>query len=384
MFLEFENDSERCADLRVVGVGGAGGNAINRMLEAGLAGVQFVAANTDAQALGRNLASRKIQLGGRITNGLGAGGDWVVGRKAAEEDEALIGECLEGADMVFVTAGMGGGTGTGAAPIVSAIAKQSGALTVAIVTRPFLFEGKQRSRVAEQGLEELRQHVDTLIVIPNEKLLAIVDTETPLNKAFTVADEVLFQATKGISDLITETGEVNLDFADVKSVMGERGNALMGTGVSSGPQRALEAANAAVSSPLLDDVSISGAQAVLVNISGGQDLTLHEVSEVTNIVTAQVGADANVIFGAVIQDELEGQLSVTVIATGFGKQKQPHIGEMQKGALLGFKQSGTQTLRKPAFKRKEESERKDESQPVWSVPKAKESLDVPAFLRRHI
>jgi len=385
MFLEFEDDSERCADLRVVGVGGAGGNAINRMLEAGLTGVEFIAANTDAQALARNLAPRKIQLGTRITNGLGAGGDWVVGRKAAEEDESLVAEHLEGANMVFVTAGMGGGTGTGGAPVISSVAKQVGALTVGIVTRPFLFEGKHRGRIAEQGLEELRQHVDTLIVIPNEKLLSIVDKETPLRKAFTVADEVLFQATKGISDLITQAGEVNLDFADVKAVMEERGNALMGTGVSSGPQRAQEAAHAAVSSPLLDDVSISGAQAVLVNVTGGSDLTLHEVSEVAGIVSAQAGAEANIYFGAVIQNEMEGQLSVTVIATGFGKQKQQPIGEIKKGTFLGFTHQKAETLRTPAFKRKKEQEEETgEPKPAWSVPRTKENLEVPAFVRRSI
>ncbi|HKO21456.1 MAG TPA: cell division protein FtsZ, partial [Candidatus Eisenbacteria bacterium] len=266
------------ASIKVIGVGGAGGNAVNRMMEAGLRGVDFIAANTDAQVLDQSRCPKRIQLGTGITKGLGSGANPNVGREAAEEDEAAIAEALSGADMVFVTAGMGGGTGTGAAPVVARVARSMGALTVAVVTRPFEFEGRRRMQIAEEGLQALREKVDTLIVIPNQRLLAIVEKHTPLKEAFRVADQVLHYATKGISDLITVPGLVNLDFADVKTVMAERGNALMGAGHSSGPNRAYEAAQCAVSSPLLDDVSISGAEALLVNVTGGESMTLHEIN----------------------------------------------------------------------------------------------------------
>jgi len=282
--------------------------------------VEFIVANTDVQALNQSLAPHRIQIGKSTTRGLGSGGDPGRGRLAAEEDEQTIADALTGSDMVFITAGMGGGTGTGAAPVVARLAKQSGALTVAVVTRPFTFEGRRRLRQADDGLAELRAEVDTLIIIPNERLLAVVEKDTTLTDAFGVADEVLLKATKGISDLVTVPGLVNLDFADVKAVMSNRGNALMGTGRASGTGRALEAAQAAVASPLLEDVSISGAEGVLVNITGGRDLTLHEVNEAASVVVSAAGEDANVIFGAVIDPNMDGEMMITVIATGFGHE----------------------------------------------------------------
>jgi cell division protein FtsZ len=315
---ELEIDSQSTARLKVIGVGGAGGNAVNRMIGAGLRGVEFITANTDAQALQQSLAPHRLQIGGLATRGLGAGGDPSQGRRAAEEDEQVIADALADSDMVFITAGMGGGTGTGAAPVVARLAHQTGALTVAVVTRPFAFEGRRRLRQADEGIAELRAEVDTLIVIPNERLLSVVDRSTSLSDAFGVADEVLLKATKGISDLVTVPGLVNLDFADVKAVMSNRGNALMGTGRASGPNRAVEAAQAAVSSPLLEDISIAGAEGVLVNITGGRDLTLHEVNEASQIVTQAAGEEANVIFGSVIDPNMEGELQITVVATGFG------------------------------------------------------------------
>ncbi len=304
---ELEIESQATARLKVVGDGGAGGNAVNRMIGAGLRGVEFISINTDIQALNQSLAPGRLQIGIATTRGLGSGGDPSQGRRSAEEDEQMIADALTGADMVFVTAGMGGGTGTGAAPVVARLAKATGALTVAVVTKPFTFEGRRRQRQAEEGLSELRAEVDTLIVIPNERLLSVVEKGTSLNDAFGVADEVLLKATKGISDLVTVPGLVNLDFADVKAVMSNRGNALMGTGRGSGPTRAIEAAQCAVSSPLLEDVSIAGAEGVLVNITGGRDLTLHEVNEASSVVVQAAGEEANVIFGAVIDPNTDGR-----------------------------------------------------------------------------
>src|SRR6266705_2989335 len=314
-----QRESEIKPRITVVGVGGAGGNAVNNMISAALEGVEFIVANTAAQALGQSLADRRVQLGITITQGLGAGARPEVGRQAAEEALPEILQLLDGADMVFVTAGMGGGTGTGAAPVVARIERAQGALTVAVVTRPFEFEGRRRMQLADDGLRELKERVDTLIVIPNQRLLTIVDRTTPLKEAFRVADQVLHHATKGISDLITVPGLVNLDFADVKTVMAERGNALMGAGHSTGPNRAYEAAQAAVSSPLLDAISISGAEALLVNVTGGESMTLHEINEAVTVVVDAAGHDANVIFGAVIDEHMGDSLSITVIATGFGK-----------------------------------------------------------------
>lgn len=307
------------ADIKVVGVGGSGGNAINRMIAAGLRGVEFIAINTDAQVLDQNLAEKKIQIGVETTRGLGAGANPDVGRKAIEENRAEVSENIGTPNLVFITAGMGGGTGTGAAPVVAEIAKASGALTVAIVTKPFRFEGKKRSLQAEKGLEELKSHVDTLITIPNERLLEIVDKRTTLAQAFAEADEVLHQATKGISDLITIPGLINCDFADVRTVMREMGDALMGTGHGKGEDKALTAAREAISSPLLENVSIGGAKGVLINVTGGEDMTLFDVNEATSLIYEEAGSDANIIFGAVIDPSMEDQMRVTVIATGFGK-----------------------------------------------------------------
>ena len=323
MKLQFEEEFSGEARIRVVGVGGAGGNAVNGMVDSGLTGVDFLVVNTDAQALQESAAPTRIQIGTQVTRGLGSGGDPRVGARAMEEDETLVGEALAGSDMVFVTAGMGGGTGTGAAPSVARVARQLGSLVVGIVTLPFMFEGRKRGSAAHEGLAELRDEVDTIIVIPNDRLLKVVPAGTPLLDAFRVADDVLYQATKGISDLITVPGLVNLDFADVRSIMAGMGDAIMGTGFAKGESRAFEAAQSAISSPLLEDVDVRGAQGVLVNITGGQDMSLHEVSEVTSIVQEAVGADANMIFGAVIDGQNADELRVTVIATGFGVAHEP-------------------------------------------------------------
>ncbi len=318
MRLDFADGLEDLANIKVVGVGGGGGNAVNRMIEAGLTGVEFIAVNTDAQVLETSRAEKRVQIGKKLTKGLGAGANPEIGRKAIEEDREEIGQLLEGADMVFITAGMGGGTGTGAAPVVAEIARQQGSLAVAIVTRPFNFEGRKKMEKAENGLKALREKADNLIVIPNEKLLEVLDRNTPLTKAFVYADEVLHQATKGIADLITVPGLVNCDFADVRTVMLERGEALMGSGVASGDDRAEEAATQAISSPLLDNISISGARGALVNVTGGEDITLHDVNTAAGIIQQAAGQEANIIFGAVIDPDLKGQIRVTVIATGFG------------------------------------------------------------------
>ncbi len=305
------------AKIRVIGVGGGGGNAVNRMVEAGVRGIEFVAANTDVQALKRSKAAVRLQLGPSLTRGLGAGGDPDVGRKSALEDTERILELLDGSDMVFITAGLGGGTGTGAAPIIANLAAEIGALTVAVVTKPFSFEGRRRSDAAERGAEELRKAVDTLITIPNERLLNFVDPGTPLIEAFRIADDVLRQAVQGIGDLITVPGEINVDFADVKAVMTGMGMALMGTGVAQGENRAVEAARRAISSDLLEETSIQGARGVLINISGGRDLGLHEVNEAARIISEAVDSNANIIAGMVVDDSLEDEMKVTVIATGF-------------------------------------------------------------------
>src|SRR5262245_55871059 len=305
------------ARIKVIGVGGGGGNAVNRMIDAQLRGIEFISANTDLQALRKCRAPVKLQLGSLLTKGLGAGADPEMGRKAALEDTEHILEMLDGADMVFLTAGLGGGTGTGAAPIIASLASEIGALTVAVVTKPFGFEGRRRLQLAERGVEELRGAVDTLITIPNERLLNFVERGTPLSEAFRIADDVLRQAVQGISDLITVPGEVNVDFADVRTIMTGMGMALMGTGIAKGEHRALEAAQRAISSPLLEETSIQGAKGVLINISGGHDLTLHEVAEAARIISDAVDPDANIISGMVIDPAMEEAMKVTVIATGF-------------------------------------------------------------------
>ncbi len=305
------------ARIKVVGVGGGGGNAVNTMIQSGLTGVEFIAANTDVQAIARNESPVKVQLGAQLTKGLGAGADPEIGRQAALDDSEMLRDHLAGADMVFVTAGMGGGTGTGGAPVVARIARELGALTVAVVTKPFMFEGKKRMRQADEGMTDLKDAVDTLIAIPNERLLAIAGRNTSLVDTFRKADDVLLQAVRGISDLITETGLINLDFADVRTIMSGMGMAMMGTGVASGENRAVEAAQKAISSPLLEDMSIFGAQGLLINITGSQDLSLHEVNEAASLIQREAHEDANIIFGAAIDERMGDEIRITVIATGF-------------------------------------------------------------------
>ena len=321
MLFEFDSLSEQKAKLKVVGVGGAGGNAVTRMITSGMKGVDFIAINTDAQDLDNNPSEQKVQIGKNLTKGLGAGANSNVGRDAVESDKEAITSLLEGADMVFITAGMGGGTGTGAAPVISQVSRELGILTVGIVTLPFNFEGPKRMKRALDGMAEMKKACDTLIAIPNQKLMSIVDKNTTLPEAFQMADTVLHQAAKGISDLINVQGVINLDFADVETIMKNMGEAIMGTGTASGQERAVLAAQQAISSPLLDDASIKGAQGVLVNITGGDNLTLMEANEATSIIFEEAGISANIIFGAVIDPELEDEIRVTVIATGFNIPK---------------------------------------------------------------
>jgi cell division protein FtsZ len=328
--LQFEGGPSR-ASIKVIGVGGGGGNAVNTMIDSGLGGVQFIAANTDSQALQYNSAPMKLQLGGKETRGLGCGADPDKGRSSATEVRDRIRELLNDTDMVFVTAGLGGGTGTGAAPIVAEIARELGALTVGVVTKPFLFEGRTRMRHAERGLDELHRVVDTVITIPNQRLLALAGKGTSVRDSFRLADEVLFNAVRGISDLITIHGLINLDFADVRTIMNEMGVALMGTGTASGEERAVEAARSAISSPLLEDLSIEGAHGVLINITGGEDLSLFEVNEASTLIQEAAHEDANIIFGAVIDEQMaKGEMRVTVIATGLDDarvRRSPDIGQ---------------------------------------------------------
>jgi cell division protein FtsZ len=316
--LRLDDESHAGARIKVIGVGGGGGNAVNRMVRAGFEGVEFIVANTDLQALRNNAAPIKLQIGSKLTKGLGAGADPNVGRSAALEDTERIIQVLDGADMVFVTTGLGGGTGTGAAPVIASLASELGALTVAVVTKPFKFEGKTRQLQAERGLDALKDCVDTIITIPNDRLLAIIDRATPLTDAFCTADDVLRQAIQGISDLILVPGLINLDFADVKTIMSGMGMAMMGTGVAEGDDRAMEAARRAISSPLLEGASVNGARGVIINVTGGPDLSLVEVSDASTIVQQAADEDANIIFGAVVDPALKGKVKITVIATGFG------------------------------------------------------------------
>ncbi len=317
MLFEFDSLSEQKANLKVVGVGGAGGNAVNRMITSGMQGVDFIAINTDAQDLENNPAEHKIQIGKNLTKGLGAGANSNVGKNAAEADSEVIYNLLEGADMAFITGGMGGGTGTGAAPMVAQISRELGILTVGIVTLPFKFEGPKRYNRALEGIAEMKKSCDTLIAIPNQKLLSVVDKSTTLPEAFQMADGILHQAAKGISDLINVHGMINLDFADVETIMKNMGEAIMGTGIAQGEERAALAAQQAISSPLLDNASIAGAQGVLVNITGGENITLHEIDEATSIILEEAGESANIIVGAVIDPNMKDDIQVTVISTGF-------------------------------------------------------------------
>ena len=327
MKFELTDLAEQTARITVVGVGGAGGNAINHMIDSEMKGVEFIAANTDVQALSINRAPYKVQIGKQLTKGLGAGARPEVGKAAMEEDREELAHLLEGTDMVFITCGMGGGTGTGAAPVVAEVAHEVGALTIGVVTKPFIFEGRKRIKQAESGIIELRKYVDTIIIVPNQRLLGLVGKNTTFAEALKIADNILLYACQGISELITTPALVNLDFADVKTIMAGMGDALMGTGFASGEYRAAEAAQEAISSPLLEDVQIKGARGVLVNITGGSDLTLHEVNDANNVIYEAAGEDANIIFGAMIDESMNGQVRVTVIATGFGKEDESRQSE---------------------------------------------------------
>ena len=355
----FEFDAmEQVADIKVIGVGGGGSNAINRMINAGITGVEFIATNTDAQALALSNAKLKIQIGDKLTKGLGAGANAQIGMKAAEEDRDKIAEVLDGSDMVFVTAGMGGGTGTGGAPIVAEIAKSSNALTVAVVTKPFTFEGRRRMLQAEEGIKNLKSKVDTIIIIPNDRLLQVVDQHTSIIDAFKIANDILRQGVQGISDLITVPGLVNLDFADVRTIMTDAGTAMMGIGIGTGENRAVSAAESAISSPLLE-TRIEGARGVLINITGGPDLSLYEINKACEIIYNNSSPEANIIFGAVINEDMKDEVRVTVIATGFNEEE------------------------KVAPKPKEISNitKVPTARPIVTPPE--DEIDIPAFLRKH-
>ncbi|WAA13675.1 cell division protein FtsZ [Fervidibacillus halotolerans] len=373
--LDFETMVDQLATIKVIGVGGGGNNAVNRMIDHGLQGVEFIAVNTDAQALNLSKAEIKLQIGAKLTRGLGAGANPEVGKKAAEESKEQIEEVIKGADMVFVTAGMGGGTGTGAAPIIAQIAKDLGALTVGVVTRPFTFEGRKRATQAASGIGAMKDAVDTLIVIPNDRLLEIVDKSTPMLEAFKEADNVLRQGVQGISDLIAVPGLINLDFADVKTIMSNKGSALMGIGVASGENRAQEAAKKAISSPLLE-TSIDGAQGVLMNITGGSNLSLYEVQEAADIVASASDQDVNMIFGSVINENLKDEIVVTVIATGF-KTENPQL-RQKRPALNTIKNNHSKNKGN-----REDSQREEyvHDNSRHSVQYQEDTLDIPTFLR---
>jgi cell division protein FtsZ len=395
--LAFDDTQPPTAKIKVIGVGGGGGNAVNRMIAASVLGVEFLAANTDCQALRANRAALKIQLGMKLTKGLGAGANPEIGRSAALEDAEEVSQALRGADMVFVTSGLGGGTGTGAAPIIASVAREMGALVVAVVTKPFAFEGRRRRSQADEGLNALRGVVDTVITIPNDKLLHTVERGTPIAEAFLMADDILRQAVQGISDLITVPGEINLDFADVKTIMAGMGMALMGTGIAEGEHRAVEAAQRAISSPLLEDASIHGARGVLINITGGEDMTLHEVSEAANIVQEAADPDANIIFGTVIDRHMQGQVKVTVIATGFSRddaRSSHYTGPAQRSAARPFVPEANAPATAASQRRQGEFLRSGQPAVPELTPfdegmtpnfyRSKDDLDVPAFLRKQM
>jgi len=371
--LEFDTTVDQLATIKVIGVGGGGNNAVNRMIEHGVQGVEFIAVNTDAQALNLSKAPTKLQIGAKLTRGLGAGANPEVGKKAAEESKEQIEEALKGADMVFVTAGMGGGTGTGAAPVIAQIARELGALTVGVVTRPFTFEGRKRATQAASGIAAMKEAVDTLIVIPNDRLLEIVDKNTPMLEAFREADNVLRQGVQGISDLIAVPGLINLDFADVKTIMSNKGSALMGIGIATGENRAAEAAKKAISSPLLE-TSIDGAQGVLMNITGGTNLSLYEVQEAADIVASASDPEVNMIFGSVINENLKDEIVVTVIATGFSESEVTETRPLRTGYGV------VNTKATVGIKREKREEVAQEY--VQRTPQqVEDALDIPAFLR---
>jgi cell division protein FtsZ len=371
--MDFDTNLDHLAKIKVIGVGGGGNNAVNRMIEHGVQGVDFLTVNTDAQALKLSRAEVTMQIGGKLTRGLGAGANPEVGKKAAEESREQIEELLKGADMVFVTAGMGGGTGTGAAPVIAEVAREIGALTVGVVTRPFTFEGRKRATQAATGIQALKDNVDTLIVIPNDRLLEIVDKNTPMLEAFREADNVLRQGVQGISDLIATPGLINLDFADVKTIMANKGSALMGIGVATGENRATDAAKKAISSPLLES-SIEGAKGVLMNITGGMNLSLYEVQEAADIVASASDPDVNIIFGSVINENLKDEIIVTVIATGF-----------DDNALLEpkpFTRPGLNNQQQPShYGANRETVKEENNDSRFSNSNQQDDLDVPAFLR---
>jgi len=380
---ELDENYDMGARIKVIGVGGGGCNALNTMIDLKLEGVDFIAANTDAQVLKISQSPMKIQLGARITGGRGAGADPEIGRKATLESVDQIREALEGADMVFITAGLGGGTGTGGAPIVANIAKEVGALSVAIVTKPFHFEGRRRHLQAEQGWLELNRYADTLITIPNQRLLTVSGKEMPLLDAFRKADEILYQAAKGISDLILVPGLINLDFADVKTVMSEMGMAMMGMGTASGENRAVEAAQRAISSPLLEDISIHGAKGILLNITGGPDLTLSEINEASSLIQKETYEDANIIFGAVIDRRMNGEIRVTVIATGLGAEEEK---QERKRRLQVVPEGSEENMDIPTFLRRGKSIDQFSDfrfhKAAEPFPEAAERYDVPTFMRK--
>ena len=363
--IEFDENKNLAAKVKIIGIGGGGNNALNTMISYQLSGVEFIAANTDAQALAANMAPFKLQLGENLTKGLGAGANPEVGRKAALEDVEKIRELLKGADMVFITAGLGGGTGTGGGPVIAEVAREMGALTVAIVTKPFLFEGKKRMKQAEEGLANLKMTADALITIPNQRLLGISGKSMTLLEAFKKADDVLYHAAKGIADIIVGHGIINLDFADVRTVMAETGFALMGTGTASGENRSVEAAQRAISSPLLEDITIEGARGLLINITGGENMTLSEINEATTLIQKEAHEDANVIWGMVVDKAMKEDIRVTVIATGFGKKEEKKTFQFKKGAPISF------GLREPS---------KDISD--FSLANKQNPRDIPAFMRR--
>jgi cell division protein FtsZ len=404
IMIEIVEQNSLTARIKVIGIGGGGGNAVNTMIGAKLGGVDFMVANTDAQSLEASQAAVRIQLGGMVTKGLGAGANPEIGRRAALEDQEMIREYLDGSDMIFITAGMGGGTGTGGAPVLARVAREVGALTVGVVTKPFIFEGKKRMHQAEEGIEELKASVDTLIVIPNQRLLSIAAKTTTMLEAFHKADDVLLQAVRGISDLIITPGLINLDFADVRTVMAEMGLALMGASSASGENRAIEAAQRAISSPLLEDISIQGARGVLINITGGPDLCLHEVNEAASMIQEEAHDDANIIFGAVIDESLTDEIRITVIATGFGEVKEekkpapasvPNVANIAAVAPKNRKvvHLGTivDDLDTPTWQRKKNGS--DEVETVTLKPNNFEfgsnqedddKYDIPTFLRRQM
>ncbi len=372
--LEFDTNMDQLATIKVIGVGGGGSNAVNRMIEHGVEGVEFIAVNTDAQALNLSMAETKLQIGGKLTRGLGAGANPEVGKKAAEENKEQLEEVLQGADMIFVTAGMGGGTGTGAASVIAQIAKEIGALTVGVVTRPFTFEGKRRSTQAVTGIDSLKSSVDTLIVIPNDRLLEIVDKNTPMLEAFREADNVLRQGVQGISDLIAKPGLINVDFADVKTIMFDKGSALMGIGIATGENRAPEAAKKAISSPLLE-TSIDGAHGILMNITGGSNLSLYEVQEAADLVTSAADDEVNVIFGSVINENLQDEIIVTVIATGFDESQKVDKQPKERPVINHNQHAASKS--NDEMPRERERGQNQQSRPTTQD----DELDIPTFLR---